>query len=280
LDRRHDRARVTTTGDQLYGNALTLAGTITIATSGGNVTFGGTIVGPGADLAVDLGGTGSLVLDGDAGSAAARLGTMTVRSGVDVTIADGATAYVVTFVESGVSGTTNFGSTLNATGNVTTDSPVVIGDVDVGALTVNNASLFNVGPASNATLATGSVAGFIDAPGAARISFVGGLNTGGWTFDGIGIRGAPLLATGIDDVPSVSMFHLESALATTLANPGASLAVGGVRPAAGQINPQAGCEATQKDASGNCLIEPSSGPPVPPTIDYGNAFLRGPGGAL
>ena len=269
-----------TTGDQLYGNALTLAGNISIATSGGNVTFGGTIAGRGVDLTLDLGGAGSLVLEGDAGSAAARLGTMTVRSGADVTIANGATAYVVTFVESGVSGTTNFGRTLNATGNATTDSPAVIGDVDVGALTVNNASIFNVGPAVNATLATGSVAGFIDAPGAARISFVGGVNTGGWTFDGIGIRGAPLLVTGVDDVPSVSTFHLESALATTLANPGASLAVGGANSAAGQINPQAGCQATQKDASGNCLIEPSSGPLVPPTIDEGNAFLRGPGGPL
>jgi hypothetical protein len=78
----------------------------------------------------------------------------------------------------------------------------------------------------------------------------------------------------------VSMFHLESALATTLANPGASLAVGGLRPAAGAINPQGGCEATQKDASGNCLIEPSSAPLAPPTIDYGNAFLRGLGGPL
>jgi hypothetical protein len=271
---------VTTTGDQLYGNALTLAGTLSIATRGGNVTFGGTITGPGSDLAIDLGGAGSLVLDGDAGSAAARLGTLTVRSGVDVTIANGATAYVITFVESGISGATNSGSTLNATGNVTTDSPVVLGDVDVGALTVDNASLFNVGPIVSATLATGSVEGFIGAAGAARISFVGGVNTGGWTFDGIGIQGAPLLATGISDVPSVSMFHLEGALAATLANPSASLAVGSARPAAGQINPQAGCEATQKDASGNCVIAPSSGPLVPSTIDYGNAFLRGSGGPL
>ena len=251
---------IITSGNQTYNGAVTLGADTSFSVNGtGSITFDSTVTGAGRAMNFNLTGANDLTFNGNVGNASAVLGAVTINGGRNVTIAPGVDVFVTSFAQTGGTGTDDFGETLHSgTSSVQTNS--ITGEI-IGGATTFNASIIDaivdvtsltIVDATSVTL-TGTVPG-------QGIVFIGTAPFG--TFNGIGVSASTItVLNNPGNVADQSILQISEPIANSLAEPGVSLGVAGINPAAGPA-----CN----DQEQNCQV-----PGIPGAYPYANAFIQG-----